>query len=77
MYLLLLNYICKGCSHKKIIRPFSLIEKTNSERNKSMESGEEAFNDSYIKAFYSAFDRIMLGGMKENKPDSDKYFGKK
>lgn len=43
---------------------------------KNKEKGEEAFDDTYIKAFFEKFDQIMLEGVGENKEDYNKYYGK-
>ena len=53
-----------------------LLEKTNADRNGAIEKGEETFEDAYVKAFYSEFDRVMLLAMEENKEDYNKYYGK-
>jgi len=53
-----------------------LLVKTNAERNETIERGEEAFDDTYVKAFFGELDRIMLEAAEENREDYDKYYGK-
>lgn len=52
------------------------LEKTNTERNQKISEGEEAFEDSYVNAFFGEFDRIMLKAAEENQADYNKYYGK-
>lgn len=53
-----------------------LLEKTNTERNQKIAEGEEAFEDTYVQAFFGEFDRIMLKATEENQTDYNKYYGK-
>lgn len=53
-----------------------LLEKTNGERNRAMETREAAFPGTYVKAFFEEFNRIMLKAMEENRVDYSKYYGK-
>jgi len=53
-----------------------LLEKTNSERNRQIEDGANAFDGAYVKAFFGEFDRIMLKAAEENQADYNKYYGK-
>jgi hypothetical protein len=46
------------------------------ERKVAIESGQETFEDAYVKDFYREFDRIMLMSAEENKADYNKYYGK-
>ena len=54
----------------------NLLEKTNAQRNEKIAEGEECFDDSYIKSFFSEFDRIMLEATNENEEDYNKYYSK-
>lgn len=62
--------------HEWSSRLKTLLEKTNLERNAAIESGQKAFEDAYVKAFYREFDQIMLKAAEENKADYNKYYGK-
>lgn len=52
-----------------------LLERTNQERNKLIETGKESFEDAYILEFFREFDRLMILGMEENKADYNRYYG--
>lgn len=62
--------------HQWSIELKKLLQTTNSERNKAIERGEEAFDDSYVKTFYSEFDRIMLLALQEHKSEENQYHSK-
>jgi rRNA maturation protein Nop10 len=62
--------------HEWCCRLKTLLEKTNLERNIALESGQKAFENAYVKDFYTEFDHIMLKAAEENKEDYNKYYGK-
>jgi len=70
-----LQKVTDNLKHQWSVDLKELLKNTNTERRKAIEKGEEAFNDDYIKGFYSKFDSIMLLAIEENKSDFNKYHG--
>lgn len=62
--------------HKWSTELSELLKKTNAERNTAIEKGSKAFDEEYIKTFFEEYDRIMLGAIRENREDYNKYYGK-
>ena len=70
-----LQKVCDNLQHTWAGELKQLLEETNTKRTKAMEKGETEFHAADVKAFFEAYDRIMLKATEENLEDFSQYYG--